>query len=118
MCSSTWTRRRSPTEVSLQSSVFLRNQNRAPTASFSWAAMPAGNVFLNASASTDPEEKALTFEWFDMADAQKKIGEGIVLTYKPPAAGWRDLKLVVTDASLQATATENVCANGTGVVCP
>ena len=68
--------------------------------------------------STDPEEKALTFEWFDMADAQKKIGEGIVLTYKPPAAGWRDIKLVVTDASLQATATENVCANGTGVVCP
>lgn len=109
---------RSPTEVSLQSSVFLRNQNRAPTASFSWASMPGGNVFLNASESSDPEEKALTFEWFDMADAQKKIGEGIVLTYTPPAAGWRDIKLVVTDASLEATATENVCANGTGVVCP
>jgi prepilin-type N-terminal cleavage/methylation domain-containing protein len=109
---------RSPAEVSLQSSVFLRNQNRAPTASFSWASMPGGNVFLNASASTDPEEKGLTFQWFDMAEANKQIGEGIVLTYKPPAAGWRDIKLVVRDASLEATATENVCANGTGVVCP
>ena len=96
---------RSPAEVSLQSSVFLRNQNRAPTASFSWASMPGGNVFLNASESTDPEES-------------KKVGEGIVLTYKPPAAGWRDIKLIVRDASLEAVATENVCANGTGVVCP
>jgi type II secretory pathway component PulJ len=109
---------RSPSEVSLQSSVFLRNQNRAPTASFSWASMPGGNVFLNASESTDPEEKALTFEWFDMDDGETKIGEGIVLTYKPVTPGWRDIKLVVTDASLEATATENVCANGTGVVCP
>jgi prepilin-type N-terminal cleavage/methylation domain-containing protein len=108
---------RSPTEVALQSSVFLRNQNRAPTASFSWAAMPGGNVFLNASESTDPEEKALGFEWWDMQES-KKVGEGIVLTYKPPAAGWRDIKLIVKDASLEAVATENVCANGTGVVCP
>jgi type II secretory pathway component PulJ len=108
---------RSPQEVTLQSSVFLRNQNRAPTASFSWAAMPGGNVFLNASESTDPEEKALGFEWWDMQES-KKVGEGIVLTYKPPAAGWRDIKLIVKDASLEAIATENVCANGTGVVCP
>ena len=108
---------RTPEEVTLQSSVFLRNQNRAPTASFSWASMPGGNVFLNASESTDPEEKALGFEWWDMQES-KKVGEGIVLTYKPPAAGWRDIKLIVRDASLEAVATENVCANGTGVVCP
>jgi type II secretory pathway component PulJ len=108
---------RSPAEVTLQSSVFLRNQNRAPTASFSWASMPGGNVFLNASESTDPEEKALGFEWWDMQE-DKKVGEGIVLTYTPPAAGWRDIKLIVRDASLEAVATENVCANGTGVVCP
>jgi type II secretory pathway component PulJ len=108
---------RSPAEVTLLSSVFLRNQNRAPTASFSWASMPGGNVFLNASESTDPEEKALGFEWWDMQE-DKKVGEGIVLTYTPPAAGWRDIKLIVRDASLEAVATENVCANGTGVVCP
>jgi type II secretory pathway component PulJ len=108
---------RTPAEVTLQSSVFLRNQNRAPTASFSWASMPGGNVFLNASESTDPEEKALGFEWWDMQES-KKVGEGIVFTYKPPAAGWRDIKLIVRDASLEAVATENVCANGTGVVCP
>lgn len=110
-------RERSPKEVSLQSSVFLRNQNRAPTASFSWASMPGGNVFLNASESTDPEEKALGFEWWDMRESTK-VGEGIVLTYKPPAAGWRDIKLIVKDASLETSSTESVCANGTGVVCP
>ena len=27
--------------------------------------MPDTNIFLNASASIDPEEKSLTFEWYD-----------------------------------------------------
>ena len=54
-----------PSEVNLQTAVFLRNQNRAPTAEFEWAPMPETNIFLNASASIDPEEKSLTFEWYD-----------------------------------------------------
>ena len=108
----------SPVETTLQSSVFLRNQNRAPSAAFSWASMPGGNVFLNASESTDPEEKALSFEWWDEA-RNLKVGEGIVFTYKPPAAGWRDMKLVVKDATLETTSpTQNVCADGPGVTCP
>jgi type II secretory pathway pseudopilin PulG len=42
---------RSPPEVTLQTAVFLRNQNRAPTAEFSWVPMPGNAIFLNASAS-------------------------------------------------------------------
>jgi type II secretory pathway pseudopilin PulG len=63
---------RLPAEVDLQTSVFLRNQNRAPTAAFSAVSMPGGAIFLNASESTDPEEKALTFEWYDAASRPRR----------------------------------------------
>jgi type II secretory pathway component PulJ len=108
---------RVPSEVNLQTAVFLRNQNRAPTAIFDWASMPNTNIFLNASASTDPEEKALVFEWFDVT-ANKKIGDGIVHTYKAPAAGTREIRLTVRDATLETTSSQTVCATGPGVTCP
>jgi type II secretory pathway pseudopilin PulG len=111
---------RLPAEVDLQTTVFLRNQNRAPTATFSWTAMPGGGVFLNASESTDPEEKALTFEWWDDSlTPAKKVGEGIVFTYSPPSAGFRQMHLVVKDATLETVSdTKTVCSIGPGVTCP
>jgi type II secretory pathway pseudopilin PulG len=111
---------RLPAEVDLQTSVFLRNQNRAPTAIFSAVSMPNGAVFLNASESVDPEEKALTFEWWDASlTPVKKVGEGIVFTYVPPSAGNRQMYLVVKDATLDTKSdTKTVCATGSGVVCP
>jgi type II secretory pathway pseudopilin PulG len=111
---------RLPSEVDLQTSVFLRNQNRAPTASFSWVSMPGGGVFLNASESTDPEEKALIFEWWDGSlTPAKKVGEGIVYTYPAPSPGFRQMYLVVKDATLETTSdTKTVCATGPGVTCP
>jgi type II secretory pathway pseudopilin PulG len=110
-----------PSEVDLQTTVFLRNQNRIPTAAFSWASVPSasdiGNIFLNASASTDPEEKAMTYEWWD-ATLGVKVGEGIVYTYPAPAAGERDIYLVVRDATLEAISpTQTVCATGPGETC-
>ena len=109
-----------PGEVDLQTSVFLRNQNRAPTAMFTALSMPGGGVFLNASESSDPEEKALTFEWWDASlSPAAKVGEGIVFTYSPPAAGNRQMYLIVRDATLFTQSdTETVCANGPGVTCP
>jgi type II secretory pathway pseudopilin PulG len=111
---------RLPAEVDLQTTVFLRNQNRAPTAMFSAVSMPGGTIFLNASESQDPEEKALTFEWWDASlTPEKKVGEGIVFTYTPPAAGTRQMYLVVKDATLETKSdTQSVCANGPGVTCP
>jgi type II secretory pathway pseudopilin PulG len=108
-----------PTEVNLQTAVFLRNQNRAPTAEFSWLPMPGGAIFLNASQSTDPEEKALTYEWWDASfTPDKQVGEGIVYTYPTPAPGVRDMYLVVRDATLETTSeTKTVCATGPGVTC-
>jgi type II secretory pathway pseudopilin PulG len=111
---------RLPAEVDLQSAVYLRNQNRAPSAVFSATSMPGGTIFLNASESEDPEEKSLTFEWWDASlTPVKKVGEGIVFTYSPPAAGMRQMYLVVKDAALQTTsATKTVCSTGPGVTCP
>jgi type II secretory pathway pseudopilin PulG len=109
-----------PPEVTLQTSVFLRNQNRAPTAEFSWVPMPGNAIFLNASASQDPEEKALTFEWFD-ADRPPEdnpVGTGIVFTYPAPASGPREMYLKVTDATLPTESeVQTVCATTTGVTC-
>ena len=111
---------RLPAEVDMQTSVFLRNQNRAPTAAFSAVSMPGGAIFLNASESTDPEEKALTFEWYDASlTPEKKVGEGIVFTYPAPAAGTRQMYLIVRDATLETKSdTKTVCATGPGVTCP
>lgn len=108
-----------PGEVNLQTAVFLRNQNRAPSAHFSWLSMPGGGIFLNASQSTDPEEKALSYEWWDAGfTPDKKVGEGIVYTYPAPAPGLRDMYLVVRDATLATTSdTKTVCATGPGVTC-
>jgi type II secretory pathway pseudopilin PulG len=111
---------RLPAEVDLQTSVFLRNQNRAPTAAFSAVSMPGGAIFLNASESTDPEEKALSFEWWDASlSPEQKVGEGIVFTYPAPSAGDRQMYLVVRDATLETKSdTKTVCATGPGVTCP
>ena len=47
-------------EHAAESSVYLRNQNRKPTAVFSLALANAGTaIIMNASESTDPEEKPL-----------------------------------------------------------
>jgi Tfp pilus assembly protein PilW len=111
---------RLPAEVDLQTTVYLRNQNRAPTAVFSATSMPGGGIFLNASESQDPEEKALTFEWYD-ADftPDKRVGEGIVFTYPAPSPGFREMYLVVSDATLPTTSdTKSVCSIGPGVTCP
>jgi type II secretory pathway pseudopilin PulG len=111
---------RDPAETDLQTSVFLRNQNRAPSASFSAVSLPGGAIFLNASESTDPEEKALTFEWWDASlTPEAKVGEGIVFTYPAPSPGNREMYLIVKDATLETQSdTQTVCATGPGVTCP
>jgi type II secretory pathway pseudopilin PulG len=53
-------------ELKVNSAVYLRNQNQAPVASFTITRMasPARTVLLNASASTDFENRTLQFFWF------------------------------------------------------
>ena len=57
---------RRPTESELRTGVFLRNQNRRPTATFEYEPLSAATheVLFNASASSDPEASRLDFRWF------------------------------------------------------
>jgi hypothetical protein len=121
---------RSPNEVALQSAVFLRNQNRLPTADFDMQ-VNSGTVVLNGSASSDPEGKALNLYWYDEARTENLcdvppgvpgtgcVGQGLVFTYTPPALGNRTMHLIVTDpAGLQAKApSQTKCVGTVGVNC-
>lgn len=120
-----------PAETSLQTSVFLRNQNRGPAASFT-ATVGGATVILNGSDSADPEGKSLEYYWYDVAQAGNLcqpipaevpqsgcVGTGIVFNYAPPAPGTRTLRLVVRDpAGLTDDApNQQVCVPGVGVTC-
>lgn len=112
----------SPSESTLQSGVFLRNQNRKPTASFT-AEAAGSQIVLNASESEDPEGKSLDFYWYDTGTSANQcgtlpadvptggcIGTGIVFTYTPPASGIRTIRLLVRDpAGLSATVEQTAC---------
>lgn len=121
----------SPKETTLDSAVFLRNQNRAPAARFS-ADLNGTTIVLNGSQSTDPEGKALEYYWYDEAVTTNEcptipedvsgtgcVGTGIILSYGPLPPGSRKLHLVVSDpAGLASTAeTQTVCVPGAGVTC-
>ena len=94
-------------EVALQSGVFLRNQNRSPTAGFT--AAPAGirHVLLNGSPSSDPEGDPLDFYWF-VNNVQ--VGRGLIYDYAAPSGGTYQFRLEVRDPSgmVGRSATETV----------
>jgi type II secretory pathway pseudopilin PulG len=119
---------KAPVETSLQTSIFLRNQNRRPTA-ISSAALNGSSIVLNGSASSDPEGRALRFYWYDRAvsgnaascgvlpqDVPQSgcVGTSIVMNYTPPTSGMRSLYLVVADpAGLTDQADdETICVPG------
>jgi type II secretory pathway component PulJ len=100
---------RSPGETRLESGVYLRNQNRAPTASFQ-ASPNGGGVILNASASSDPEGAVLKYTW-KRSDGNK-IGDTVVVNWLP-GGGTHTVTLEVRDpANLVATQTQQVTVPG------
>lgn len=91
-----------PSETRLASGVYLRNQNRRPVAAFETPKVTPAGIVLNGSLSSDPEGGAMKFQWYKDGD---KIGEGITLTWRPPAAGTYNLSLRVYDpANLEGVA--------------
>jgi type II secretory pathway pseudopilin PulG len=112
---------RDPTESTLQSSVYLRNQNRKPDAVFSLALANSGTtIIMNASESTDPEEKPLTFTWY--IDGTAVVGEGAndVVHTASVTAGTHTVKVKVSDGPLEDISdTQSICvpAPAQGVTC-
>jgi hypothetical protein len=102
---------RKPSEVAVNSGVYLRNQNQAPVASFATPA-PTGprTVVLNGSGSSDFEGRTLNYYWFKqnlpatanincaqptvtgtgslrtLWGANGFIGEGVTLSYTFPSS--------------------------------
>jgi type II secretory pathway component PulJ len=110
----------SPAETALQTSVYLRNQNRKPTALFS-VEVVNNSILMNASESTDPEEKALIYEWrIDAVDPENDppVGNGILLT-RPVTPGNHTVRLDISDGVLGDDETHTICvpAPAQGVNC-
>jgi prepilin-type N-terminal cleavage/methylation domain-containing protein len=123
---------KSPEELRVVSSIFLRNQNEAPVADFTSTAGGSRTVILNASASTDPEGRTLAYDWFlgngtitltpEEACAQEikqkangstliYLGQGTTYRYAVPTgvASPMNIQLVVRDPGcLYATRTKTV----------
>ena len=112
-----------PDEQRLSSGVFLRNQNQAPVAGFTWT--PNGHgVVLNASKTTDFEGRRLNYYWYYGAspaippgckpatpEPASYLGSGIVLKAEFPAATLspQTVTLCVVDpGDLQATLSKTV----------
>jgi prepilin-type N-terminal cleavage/methylation domain-containing protein len=73
-----------PRESTLTTRVFLRNQNRPPTASFT-ATAAGRKITLNASQSDDPEGNRLTYQWFDNGAPMTDPATGAELAPSPNA---------------------------------
>lgn len=81
-------------EISMETGVFLRNQNRAPTAVFTAAAVGVRHILLNGSSSSDPEGQPLDYYWYAN---NVEVGRGLIFDYFAPAAGNYVIKLEVRD---------------------
>jgi type II secretory pathway pseudopilin PulG len=96
-----------PAATALTSSVLLRNQNRAPIASFTYELLSPATctVLLNGSASEDPESKPLEYTWIiDGNEDDPKTG---VVVQVPLPKGTHSYTLRVHDrAHLVGTKTE------------
>ena len=94
-------------EVGLQTGVFLRNQNRGPTAAFTATAVGIRHVLLNGSASQDPDGQPLDFHWYVNG---VEVGRGHVFDYYATAPGPQAIALEVFDPGglSSRSATETV----------
>jgi hypothetical protein len=83
-----------PAETSLSTGVFLRNQNRRPTAAFTAETAVPGSVVLNGSTSADPEAEPLQYAW---SEAGELKGTGIRFDYQVASGSGHNIQLKVYD---------------------
>jgi len=102
-----------PEESKLQTSVILRNQNRAPSAAFTLTKLTGCTVQINGSASEDPENKRLTFKWSVDGVALPANQQDRVVVQTTVTPGLRTFKLEVFDPAglpaTPATQTSTIC---------
>lgn len=82
-------------EVGLQTGVFLRNQNRAPSAAFTVTEVGIDHILLNGSSSSDPEGRPLEFHWYVNG---VRVGQGLVYDHVVPGPGTYSVSVRVWDS--------------------
>jgi type II secretory pathway pseudopilin PulG len=87
---------KAPNETHITTGVFLRNQNAAPIAAFSYALQGSSAIVLNGSQSYDPEGDALTYSWLDNG---KKVGTGVTYSLPVTSKSSHSIQLQVFDPS-------------------
>jgi hypothetical protein len=110
-----------PLETRLSSGVFLRNQNRVPTADFTATVTADKRLVLNGSGSDDPEGMPLKYQWYVDAPsplpdcsltptAASCLGQGVVFEKTGLSGGAsHTVTLVVKDpADLAANVSQTV----------
>jgi type II secretory pathway pseudopilin PulG len=85
-----------PNETHITTGVFLRNQNAAPIAAFSYALQGSSAIVLNGSQSYDPEGDALTYSWLDNG---QKVGTGVTYSLPVTSGSSHSVQLQVFDPS-------------------
>jgi prepilin-type N-terminal cleavage/methylation domain-containing protein len=94
-----------PAEKRITSGVYLRNQNQAPSASYTYTNQPVTphTLIFNGSASSDPEGRTLHYAWCVgstapcTTDSSFYVGTGVTFTYTFPQTGTQTVTLTVTD---------------------
>jgi type II secretory pathway pseudopilin PulG len=103
-----------PAEQEISTGVYLRNQDRPPTAAFTWSTT-SGVATLNASPSSDPDNDPMAYCWYDAGFAGSfgscgagSIGDTPVVRYRT-TSGSHTFTLTVSDPSgLSATVSHQV----------
>lgn len=105
-----------PTETTLTTRVFLRNQNRPPVATPFSVSISANKVTLNASDAEDPEGNPLSYKWTDGAAVLSDWSARATFTFKAAAGSHviglqlRDVgNLTASPATRTITCTSTTC---------
>lgn len=109
-----------PKESTISTRVFLRNQNRPPTASISATYSGGSLVTLNGSNSLDPENNPLYFRWLDGGTIVQNFSQQATYSFRGAAGSSHTFTLVVRDiGGLQVTskAITITCTTSTPTVC-
>jgi type II secretory pathway pseudopilin PulG len=93
-----------PTNGLLRTQVFLRNQNKAPVASFTPTSIGNGHVLLNGSASVDPDGDDLQYAWTATPCTGTCSWSGVTVD-AATGAGTKSITLTVTDGAGLTNAT-------------
>jgi prepilin-type N-terminal cleavage/methylation domain-containing protein len=91
-------------ETTITSRVFLRNQNRPPTAKLTATYSDSNLVTLNGSDSTDPENNPLYYQFLDGTTVVQPFSQQAIYSFKGTANTSHTFSLVVRDiGGLQVT---------------